>query len=143
MRTSAGIAIILDNKVLLVHATNSPWVASYSPPKGMLENDEGILEAAIRETYEEIGIDLSKCEKDRFLGSYTVDYKNSKNKIYKRVYIFIFKARNLKELNLHSYIIPKQQLQLKEVDDARFFTKEQLKEYSFHRFTELLNTMLD
>jgi ADP-ribose pyrophosphatase YjhB (NUDIX family) len=55
---SAGTAILYKNKILLCHPTTLPWVNSFSPPKGGIDNDETLLEAALRETSEEVGIHL-------------------------------------------------------------------------------------
>jgi ADP-ribose pyrophosphatase YjhB (NUDIX family) len=49
MEKSAGIAIIYDGKILMSHATRSPWFRSWMPPKGKLEEGETKKEAAIRE----------------------------------------------------------------------------------------------
>ena len=56
MQISAGLLILHNNKILLIHPTNAPWYGTYSIPKGKLEKDETIIQAAIRETEEEIEI---------------------------------------------------------------------------------------
>ena len=58
--TSAGIAIVFDGRVLLAHATGRKWNAGYGIPKGHLEKGESPLDAAIRETHEEVGIKVDK-----------------------------------------------------------------------------------
>ena len=56
-RDSAGIAIVLGNKILLVHPANGSWQKPIMGiPKGKMEMGETPEEAAIRETFEETGI---------------------------------------------------------------------------------------
>ena len=40
MVISAGLLIIHDNKILLVHPTNAPWYGTFSIPKGEVEEGE-------------------------------------------------------------------------------------------------------
>jgi 8-oxo-dGTP pyrophosphatase MutT (NUDIX family) len=76
----AGIFIVNKNNELLVcHPTNhSPTF--WSIPKGMVENGEMILNAAIRETFEETNIDFSKASGLQQLKC--VEYKNRKKLLY-------------------------------------------------------------
>ena len=60
MKKSAGLVIIQDDKVLLGHPTRASWKHSFSLPKGHIEDNEDKIEAAIRETYEEVGIKVDK-----------------------------------------------------------------------------------
>ena len=48
-KTSAGLAIIYDNKILLAHTTSRGWYGSYGIPKGGIDKGESKLDAAIRE----------------------------------------------------------------------------------------------
>ena len=58
--TSAGLVLVRDCEVLLVHPGGPFWANKddgvWSIPKGQLEGDEEPLAAAIRETCEELGI---------------------------------------------------------------------------------------
>ncbi len=58
--TSAGLVLVRDREVLLVHPGGPFWANKddgvWSIPKGQLEGDEEPLAAAIRETCEELGI---------------------------------------------------------------------------------------
>jgi len=55
---TCGLVLITpQNKILLVHSTNSSW-KSWSFPKGMREEGESSAEAAARETFEETGLDF-------------------------------------------------------------------------------------
>ena len=56
IKQSAGVAIVYDGKVLLVHPTNASWKKSaLGIPKGGIDNGEDSLEAALRELREETG----------------------------------------------------------------------------------------
>lgn len=117
---SAGLAIIYKkNKILLVHPTNAKWMGSYSIPKGHVELGETALEAAIRETKEEIGVEFyinSAFSVEREL-YYT---KNKAEKPWKKLSYFIIHIDDLSQIGLTSEIIPKEQLQSIEVDWAGF-----------------------
>lgn len=119
MKKSAGLVLINDNKILLVHPTDHPWVNSFSIPKGEMEEDEETLDAAIRETFEEVGILIDK----KYIvdhEEYIISYRDKKNKIYKKVYYFIVKLDYI-EFD----VIPFENLQIEEVDWAGFITKEE------------------
>ena len=57
---SAGLAIVFDGEILLAHATGRKWTSGYGIPKGHLEKGETPIDAAIRETEEEIGVKVPK-----------------------------------------------------------------------------------
>lgn len=136
MVTSAGIAIIYQDKVLLAHPTgggDNMW----GIPKGKVEVGETLKQAASRETKEEIGVYINP---DKLEKSYEIKYKNRKNKkTYKKVYYFIHKIKNLKEIKLNSFNIPKKLLHLAEIDDAKFMTSEESAEIIFWRQREILD----
>lgn len=52
MVISAGGIVVKDNKVLLLYTTHGRWVL----PKGHVETDESLRQAAMREVLEEAGI---------------------------------------------------------------------------------------
>lgn len=60
MKESAGLVILYDNKILLAHPTGQRWYGTYSIPKGHIEEGEDRLDAAIRETQEEIGLKFNE-----------------------------------------------------------------------------------
>jgi len=129
-KESAGLLIIYDNKILLGHPTNSKWYNSYSIPKGGIDEGETPLDAAIRETKEEVGITVPKNLIDK--KQMSIVYKTSSYK--KTLYYFIVKINDLKQLGLSDLKIPKSDLQLKEIDWAGFIGyKEAMKRVSKHQ----------
>jgi len=130
IKISSGLVVIQNNKILLVHPTNSPWRKTYSIPKGHLKKDEDILDAAIRETKEETGITIKKKHISTTLKRY-IDYTDERGNIYKRVYYFLaFPKKEIKPSDLKP--------QMKEVDWVGFLSKSEAKKKIFGRFTPLL-----
>lgn len=56
METSAGVLITDEENILLGHVTLS---SRYDIPKGKIEDNESPIDAVIRETKEETGLDLN------------------------------------------------------------------------------------
>lgn len=55
-----GIILKQDNQVLLVKRCNSDWASErWNFPGGLLEENETLLQAAVRETKEEIGVTVN------------------------------------------------------------------------------------
>jgi len=135
MKNSAGLVIIKDNKILLGHPTNNPWTNTYSFPKGNVETGESHIDAAIRETKEEVGISISKDIINTVEN--VIVYTNKTGKNFKKVYYFVV---YLKDENI-SDIIPKENLQIEEVDWAGFLTKEEAETRIFWRFKPILELL--
>lgn len=135
MQRSSGILFIYKGKILLCHSRSSKWVGTFMPPKGNIEAYETKEEAACREIEEEVGIIVDPS----LLGKmHTIQYKK-KEKIYKEVYIFEYTVKDLKEIGLEEEEIPKENLQLEEIDYAKFMEKKEAKEKIFHRYEHLLD----
>lgn len=135
---SAGIAFIRNNKILLVHPTKTSWKGTFGIPKGRVEEGEGLADAAVRETFEEIGISIDPL----MISSEpkTVLYKNKgKHKVRKIVHYFVVDATDLDIPD----VIPKEQLQLEEVDWAGFLSKKEARKKIFWRFEHLLDDLLE
>ena len=88
--------IIINNKqeAVIVNQNHDSW----SLPKGHVENNESILDAAIREIYEETG--LKKLKYAKSLGKYKryrigLDGKDDKSE-YKTIHIFLFSSSKKK-----------------------------------------------
>lgn len=73
-----GAIIISNNKVLLVEQKNN--VINF--PKGHVENNETEIETAIREVKEETNIDIKVLPEYRYVNSYVMDNKISKDVIF-------------------------------------------------------------
>jgi len=126
---SAGFVIIQDNKILLEHPTGNKWYGTYSFPKGRIEEGEDFLEAALRETEEEIGYPVNP--KDVVSGPHFIDYTDKKDKLYKRVYYYVVKPSQPISNKDFS-------LQEEEVDWAGFLTKEDANKRILWRLKEVL-----
>lgn len=131
MKRSAGLVIIQNNQILLGHPTGSAWYGTYSIPKGEIEDHENSLKAAIRETREELGVEISTSDIVVGGGGGTIEYKNDKGEIYKTVEYFVAKPSK-------PIIVDKSKLQKDEIDWAGFLTKEEAEKRIFGRFKPLL-----
>jgi len=126
---SAGVAIVFGDKVLLGHMTKRKWWGGYTIPKGHLDGKETIPQAALRETFEEVGIRIPK---NLMPSKYqTCPYVKKGKGHYKDVHYYTIVIDSLDQLGLKDEVIPKSQLQLEEVDWAGFIPiKEALKRIS-------------
>ena len=123
---SSGLAIIYDEKILLVHPKNARWTNSFSIPKGHVEPEETTLEAAIRETQEEVGISIRySLIKMPALECFFVKKKTGNP--WKKLSYFIVKIKDLSEIGLTDEVLPKSQLQEEEIDWAGFISFEEAK----------------
>ena len=136
---SAGTAILYKNKILLCQPTTLPWVNSFSPPKGGVDMNETLLEAALRETSEEVGIHLDVSQISNPDDPIEVLYISKKGELFKKAYIFIVKIKSLSEIDASNEVLDKSRLQASEVDWAGFMTKEEAENKIFFRFKPLLN----
>ena len=138
MKISAGTLILFNNKVLLCHPTNSKWVESFGPPKGGVNEGETIIDAAIRETYEETSILI---DKKLLIGKNPIEvrYKNKSGKTYKKVFLFELKIDSLSEIGLESEILDEKFLQIEEIDWAGFLSKQEACPKIFKRFRDILD----
>lgn len=123
-RIAAGVAIIWDNKILLVHPTNSSWKKpTLGIPKGKLDRyDEDPMDAALRELEEETSIILSPDRLDPEPNE-VIFYKNGK--MDGRLIYFVCNIDDLSEIGLDSGRLPKSNLQAEEVDWAGFLSAEE------------------
>lgn len=140
MKESAGVAIIWKGKILIAHPKSASWYRTYTPPKGGMEKEETLIDAAIRETKEEVGIQVKK--KD-LLAPIEIPYNNQKGVTYKMVTLFPMLIKQLSEIDLKSEKVPLSQLQLEEVDDARFMSPEEFKERVLPRYYEPLKQLIE
>lgn len=83
--------VYFGNAILLLKKFNGDWVL----PKGKVEEDEDIVEASVREVYEEGGV---KADVIKYLGKINYSFKNSWNNneiVNKTVHWYLMKARNM------------------------------------------------
>lgn len=115
---TAGIAIVFEDKLLLVHPANGSWVRPLlGIPKGQIEAGEDLMEAAIRETFEETGILIKPEQLNPSVE--TVEIWN--NGVYRNsLHYFVCRIKSLDEIGLTELSVPKHQLQKEEIDWAGF-----------------------
>lgn len=135
MKISAGILIVFNDKLLLCHPTNASWKDSFSPPKGLIDENEDLIDAAIRECKEEVGINIKREQiGDRFI----IPYRKGRN-LYKKVFLYKVEIKSLSEVGLNNEIVEESQLQLEEVDWAGFIPKSEIEDKIFWRFKPILS----
>lgn len=131
MEISAGLVIIQQNRILLAHPTNAPWYGTYTIPKGKIESNENPLEAAIRETYEEVGVKIDLDDIKDKKKPYIIEYKNQLGNTYKILYYFVAEPKT-------EIVIDNNKLQKREVNWAGFCDKDEALSRIFWRFEEML-----
>ena len=126
---SAGIAIVYtpaDTQkpmILLVHPTNSSWVKpTMGIPKGRMEDGESPEEAAFRETFEETGIQIRQDQVELAIQTAEVW---SGTKFKNNIHYLVCRISELSEIGLTGLRVPKEQLQLEELDWAGFMDVEE------------------
>ena len=143
MRISAGCLIILrGEKILLGHPSNNSWKNCFTPPKGGVNEGESLIDAAIRETQEEVSITISPSQMSNIDKPFIVDYSNKKGDIFKRVYLYEVHINSIGEIGISSETLDKSTLQIEEMDWAGFLTKSECKSKIFHRFWPVIDKVL-
>lgn len=125
-RTSAGLAIIYQGKVLLAHTAGRKFSTGYGIPKGGVDPGETLIKAARRETREEVGIKVPKALVDT--NGHVFTYNGRKWGYFKTIHWFVVEIEDLSQIGLKDLVVPKGQLQLKEINDARFMDLQTAKE---------------
>jgi 8-oxo-dGTP pyrophosphatase MutT (NUDIX family) len=139
MKTSAGIILKYKDSILLCHPTNASWKETYSFPKGLIEDGEDLIDAAIRECFEETGI---KVTREQIVNKYLVPYKKGRN-YFKKVYLYQVNVDSLEDIGLTNGVVDKSKLQLDEVDWVGFISKEDASEKIFWRFKPILHEIFN
>lgn len=133
IQISAGLVIIQNGTVLLGHPTGQKWWGTYSIPKGMVEEGEDLMTAAIRETREEMGITIDRVDIEDPEPEY-IEYKDKKGIPYKRVYYFVARPKTpIDNDDIHP--------DKKEIDWAGFILKEKAEQRIFWRLKPVLKNV--
>jgi predicted NUDIX family NTP pyrophosphohydrolase len=107
-------------------------------PKGGLNLDESPLDAAIRETSEEIGFKVTA--EQLTTDPIIFNYNDKKGKKYKVVYCYVLNLDNIPHF-VKDNIWPSEMLQIEEVDKAAFYTAEEAEKKIFWRMKNLLTLL--
>lgn len=99
---TAGIFVLnIKQEILLVHPTNAPS-NNWSIPKGLINDNEVVIDAAKRELFEETNVDLDKLKTDFIYVGKNVIYKSRKKtlcpvftKVNMEINDVIFKCNSL------------------------------------------------
>lgn len=134
----AGVAIIYDNKILLVHPTNASWQKpTLGIPKGKVEDGEDVLTASLRELKEETGISLDASVLSN--EPYVTDIYDDKGNVKKQLIYFMCNIDNLNALHMDRLTVDKSRLQIEEVDWAGFLGPDE----AYPKMTAFQRIILD
>jgi|GEM_PF-3114185 8-oxo-dGTP pyrophosphatase MutT (NUDIX family) len=140
VRRSAGLAIIYKNMVLLAKSAGRKDQRSWGIPKGGIEKGEDKITAAIRETYEELGIRVKRnmvntTEREFFVNAKKFGY-------VKYISYFVVEIDDLSQIGLKDLKVPKGQLDPKEISNARFMTYREAVEHSMISQLDMVRELL-
>lgn len=125
-KESAGLAIIYQGKLLVGHTTGRKIGRGWGIPKGGIEKGESALDAAMRETREELGVNVKQKLIDPTPHQFIVTSR--KHKYTKIVTYFIVEIDDLKQIGLKDEVIKNKKLQLEEIDAAQFMSLRTLQD---------------
>jgi predicted NUDIX family NTP pyrophosphohydrolase len=117
---SSGLAIIFNKQILLGHCTGRKINTGFGISKGEIDKNESKIEAAIRETKEEFGLLVP----ENLIDTKEYEFKVTTSTYNKTVYYYVLSINSICEIGLTKNYIPKEQLQIEEVDSAEFMDKE-------------------
>ena len=133
---SAGGIVFFKNNILMLRKFNGDWVL----PKGRVEENESIRDAAVREVYEE---SKAKVNVIKYIGKINYEFNRTcfkdKVQIYKEVYWYLMIARNMNctaqknEGFVEAKFIPfERTLSIARYDDERKIIKKAVEDIKFH-----------
>ena len=131
IENSAGLVIVQNNKILLAHPVKKKLkYGTYTIPKGKLIKGETYLEAAIRETKEETGINIDIDIIDQT--PHIIKYTDEDGFLYKTVTYFLVYPKE-------EIILNKKNFDKNEIDWVGFIDKSEGMMRIFWRFEEMLS----
>lgn len=133
---SAGGIVFFKNNILMLRKYNGDWVL----PKGRVEENETIKDAAIREVYEE---SKAKVIVIKYLGKIYYEFNRTsykeKVRVNKEVYWYLMMARNMNctaqknEGFKEAKFLPfERSLKIARYDDERKIIKKAIDDIKFH-----------
>ena len=133
---SAGGIVFFKNNILMLRKFNGDWVL----PKGRVEENETIRDAAIREVYEE---SKAKVNVIKYLGKIYYEFNRTsykeKVKVNKEVYWYLMMAHNMNcsaqknEGFKEAKFLPfERSLKIARYDDERKIIKKAIDDIKFH-----------
>ncbi len=133
---SAGGIVFFKNNILMLRKFNGDWVL----PKGRVEENETIKDAAVREVYEE---SRAKVNVIKYLGKINYEFNRTcyreKVQIYKEVYWYLMVARNMNcfaqknEGFVEARFLPfERTLSIARYDDERKIIKKAIEDIKFY-----------
>ncbi len=121
---SAGLALVMDGKILLGHRAGSSPDKHFGIPKGRREGTEDSLMTALREAQEEIGLTLRPHIIERLKGQdpHVIECRRQgQYHVYKLIHYYVVPIENIfSDTNLPGEIVPDEWLQKEEMDWAGF-----------------------
>lgn len=135
MLDSCGLVIKHNNEILLIKPKGI-YGKNFSIPKGLIEEGEDYIDAAIRETYEEIGLKIEK--KDIVFTEFNIIPYINNGTVSKRLHYFLVDLSMMDK----STILKSLKLQESEVETANFYHKEEAISLIFWRQELLLYQFL-
>lgn len=144
--TSAGIIAYFKDKVdnqykFLVCKPGGPYFKNkfvYGFPKGNVEDNENLKQAALREFMEETGIDSIDYKKIKDESLISLSTKN------KNFHFFLYETEeiwNLKELKSNLFFLENFQEWFPENDDFKYMTLEELEKQTFKYMNKIINDL--
>ena len=121
----AGVALVHEDKIFLIHPTGFDAKKSWGIPKGRIEFDETPEEAAVREFREETGIKLTSGTNFLCMSGYTGTHRYPG----KDVHVFVSEGTGEEEFISCNEIDYGELKGQPENDQGRWFSLDEAKEY--------------